>query len=191
MKNTIIFGTLIALTAITICFSYLHRSKFEDKLWAQNSNLLEMRFALNDIATKEKITFSTNGIVLSDSVVSLLPSDTYILRLHNGICMSCYAENLVKLKEMLDKTKKTLFILGSYTFDMVFRDEFSFIQNQNVSSINIPALKIMPADSLEIPYVFHLNTQGKIDHLHFFEKRDFSLTQQYLESIQRLLPQFR
>lgn len=188
MKNAVTFSILIVLSLVTIGYSYFQRDKFEDKLWIQNSNLLEARFALSDIKEKEKMAYLTDGVTLCDSVVSLVPSDVYILRLHEGVCMSCYANNVKMLAEVLDSIGKNLFVIGAYTFDSALKEELSFIQTSNIKSINIRELSIMPADSLEIPYIFHLTSQGKIDHLHFFEKHDFSLTRQYILSIQRLFP---
>lgn len=44
----------------------------------------------------------------------------------------------------------------------------------------------MPADSLGIPYVFLINENGQIKDLHFLLKKDYSLTSEYLKSIERL-----
>lgn len=186
MKGTIFFVVLIILTIITICFSYRQRSKLEDKLWTINSNLLETRFELDDMRAKTIVCYSTNGVTLPDSIASLLSDSVYILRLHNNICMSCYAEHLIRLKEKLNMTKQQLYVLGSYIYDDALRDEISILTDSNLRVINIPALEIMPADSMEIPYIFLLNPRNKLEYVHFFEKHDFTITEEYLKSNLRM-----
>ena len=66
------------------------------------------------------------------------------------------------------------------------KDEISIIQGKVPKSSNIPKLSIMPADSLGIPYVFLINENGQIKDLHFLLKKDYSLTSEYLKSIERL-----
>lgn len=189
-RNTIIYFALIIMTLSTIVVSILQRDGFENKLWTQNSVLLEAKFGLADLKEKEKIRLSTNGIKLPDSITIQLPSNTFILRMHSNVCLSCYAENLIKLQKLLSNKNKKLFVLGSYSFNSILEEEISIIKGENVASINIPNLQIIPADSLEQPYLFFLENHGKITHTHFFEKHEFELTQYYLEAIQRLIPNF-
>lgn len=153
-RATLIHTALIVLTLSTITISILQRNSFENKLWIQNSALLETKFELADIIEKEKMRLSTNGIKLPDSITVRLPSNSFILRMHNNVCLSCYAEILIKLQDKLSSENKELFILGSYSFDSILQEEISIIKGENVTSTNIPNLQIMPADSLEQPYLF-------------------------------------
>ena len=162
-----LYYILITIPLITAYYSYSQRKSFEDKLWNLNSNLLETH-------------------IVTDSIRNKLPLHTFILRLHNGICLSCYAENIQLLYADLEKKGKDLFVLGSYTFDGGLKDEISIIQGKVPKSSNIPKLSIMPADSLGIPYVFLINENGQIKDLHFLLKKDYSLTSEYLKSIERL-----
>lgn len=186
MKRTLIYYVLIIVSLVTICYSYSQRKSYEEKLWAFSSNLLETRFALTDLKEKQSVALSTNGTIILDSLKHKLPLRTLILRLHNGICLSCYAENLLMLKTEIDKRTEELFVLGSYTFDRGLKDEIAMFQDEKLKSINVPALRIMPADSLDLPYVFCVNERGQIENLHFFVKKDFSPTLDYLKSIERL-----
>ena len=61
----------------------------------------------------------------------MLPPQTLILRLHNGICLSCYTENILKLKNELTKRGKGLLVLGSYTFDGGLKDEIAGYKTKN------------------------------------------------------------
>lgn len=185
-KTTITFFILIALNILTISVSVLQRNEFENRLWTQNSAFVEMKYELEDLRNKEVFAISTNGVTLSDSVVNLLSHYPYILRLHKDLCISCYADNLIRLKESLEEKEKNLFILGSYASGETFKNEISMIQGKFVNSCNISELEIMPADSLGISYIFHINGNGKIDHLHFIGKYSFETTQQYLKAASRL-----
>ncbi len=181
-----LYYILITIPLITAYYSYSQRKSFEDKLWNLNSNLLETHIELSDLKEKQMICLSTNGALITDSIRNKLPLHTFILRLHNGICLSCYAENIQLLYADLEKKGKDLFVLGSYTFDGGLKDEISIIQGKVPKSSNIPKLSIMPADSLGIPYVFLINENGQIKDLHFLLKKDYSLTSEYLKSIERL-----
>lgn len=187
MKKSIIYYVLVFLSLVTVYHSYNQRKSFEEKLWILQSDLLETRFELTALKEEQSIGLSTNGTILSDSLRHVLPSQTLILRLHNGICLSCYTENILKLKNELAKKGKGLLVLGSYTFDGGLKDEIAAIQDKELKSLNMPALRIMPANSLDRPYVFYVNRQGQIEHLHFFSKKDFSLTSEYLQSTERFL----
>ncbi len=191
MTRTATYYILIFFSLATIWYSYNQRKSFEEKLWTLKSNLLETRFELTDLKEKQRIGLSTNGIVISDSLKNKLPQQTLILRLHNGICLSCFVENIIMLKTELTKRGKGLFVLGSYTFDGGLKDEIAIIQDKILKSLNVPALQIMPADSLDFPYIFCVNEQGQIENLYFFSKKDFSPTLEYLKSMERfdlLLP---
>lgn len=181
-----LYYILIIISLITVYYSYRQRKSFEDKLWILNSNLLETLIELSDLKEKQIIGLSTNGTLITDSIRKKLPLHTFILRLHNGICLSCYEENIKLLYADLEKKGKDLFVLESYTFDGGLKDEISIIKGKIPKSSNIPELSIMPADSLGIPYVFLINENGQIKDLHFLLKKDYSLTSEYLKSIERL-----
>lgn len=185
MMKTLLYIGLVLLSLVTVFYSYTQRRSLESKFWSLKNIIVETRYELNDIKEQQRICLATNGFIVHDSLRSKIPIHTLVLRLHNDICLSCYAENIQLLGSALEKMEQGLFILGSYSFDGSLRDEISIIKDSTLRTINIPALHIIPADSINVPYVFFINENGQLTNVHFFAKKDFSLTQEYLKSIER------
>lgn len=183
MKRTVIILFLIVLFLLIGYNTYKMKEQFEDKFWNLNSAFLEIKFALGDLKESQYSVWDTEGLLLPDSVRDLIPRGTCILRLHNNICLSCYAENLMRFENYVD----TLFVVGSYSFNTIFENELSVFHKRHLKSINIPSLSIIPADSIERPYLFILNKNGAVDNVFFFEKGDFSSVNRYMQSAKRQL----
>lgn len=110
-----------------------------------------------------------------------------VLRLHTGVCLSCYTDILLKLKGILDNRKIIkLFVLGSYSFETTLKEELSVINCENVDFINIPALEILLADEVGRPYLFVLNANNLMNNLYFCQKEEFVSLERFLYSVERL-----
>ncbi len=182
---------LILTVCISVVYSYIQRNEYEDRLWTLNSLLIENKNELFNIKEKLSTELKLEGYILDDSITSIIPPYTLILRLHNNVCLSCYTDILLKLKSELEKKNQDLFILGSYTFESNLKKEISIIQCTTQKYANIPTLVIPPADSIETPYLFFLDNKGRIVHPHILIKKDFQTTYQYLQHIKRIYPPYK
>lgn len=163
------------------------RNNLENVIWKLKSSLLEERFKTADITECQVYSFNTEGRLLPDTVKKYIPQNACILRLHNDICLGCYAENLSRLQLDLDTLKNvSLFVLGSYNFVSQLKKEMFAVNLQQVQFINLSSYRIFPADNLDRPYLFTINASGLIQNLYFFQKEDFLSTSKYLEGIERL-----
>lgn len=125
---------LILTVCISVVYSYIQRNEYEDRLWTLNSLLIENKNELFNIKEKLSTELKLEGYILDDSITSIIPPYTLILRLHNNVCLSCYTDILLKLKSELEKKNQDLFILGSYTFESNLKKKYlSFnVQHKNM-----------------------------------------------------------
>lgn len=180
----IILFITIVLAGYTI---YIVKERSEDKVWKLHSTLLEARYRLFDMKEKQLYKLETEGLLLPDSVKEKITPNTCVVRLHNDMCLSCYAENLSKLvQRVIEMDSLELLILGSYTYNSALKDELSVISSANLNFINFPSLVIMPADSLGQPYLFVLDERKMINNLFFFQKEDMESVDKYLHNLLRL-----
>lgn len=177
---------LLSLFVIVYCLFNL-KQKYEDNIWNLQSALLEEQLKVVDIKDIQAYSLDSEGITLSDSIKRNIPKDVCILRLHDGICLSCYAENIQKFEAETHYFKNIrLFVLGSYNFISQLKTELKSMNIDNISFLNLPSSYILPADSIGRPYVFLLNENGRVNNLYFFQKNEFSSINKYLKAVERI-----
>lgn len=183
-------GRLLASIIFIIIVGYgafRVRHDLEKIIWQLKSALLEEKFKVSNLEEIQLYTLNTEGAVLPDTIVKYIPEGVCILRLHDGICLSCYAENLSRLESHIDGSDGIrLFVLGSYNFTTQLKEELMGVDLNQVKFVNLPSCKVLPADSIGCPYLFTINKEGVIMNLHFFQKENFSLTSRYFQAIKRL-----
>ena len=178
---------MIIISLVIVIQTSVIKYKLEDQVWKLNSAFLENKFRLSDITENQLLALNTEGFSLSDSIRKIIPDNACVLRLHTGVCLSCHAENLLRLKKMLDSQKKIkLFVLGSYSFEATLKEELSAINCRNVEFVNISTLEIIPADESGQPYLFVLNENGLINNLFFCQKAEYDSLEGFLHSIERI-----
>lgn len=177
---------ILSMGIIGFCFFYI-RNKTEAKLWQLKSVLLEEQFKIAEFKDIQNYSLNSEGLILSDTIKKVLPDNVCVLRLHDGICLSCYAENLLLLEKKMNQVEDIrLFVLGSYNFTTQLKEELASVNMSKVKSINILAHDILPADSIGRPYLFFLNKKGMVKNLYFFQKEDYASIDVYLRAIQRI-----
>lgn len=177
---------ILSMGIIGFCFFYI-RNKTEAKLWQLKSVLLEEQFKIAEFKDIQNYSLNSEGLILSDTIKKVLPDNVCVLRLHDGICLSCYAENLLLLEKKMNQVEDIrLFVLGSYNFTTQLKEELASVNMSKVKSINILAHDILPADSIGRPYLFFLNKKGMVKNLYFFQKEDYASIDLYLRAIQRI-----
>lgn len=177
---------ILSMGIIGFCFFYI-RNKTEAKLWQLKSVLLEEQFKIAEFKDIQNYSLNSEGLILSDTIKKVLPDNVYVLRLHDGICLSCYAENLLLLEKKMNQVEDIrLFVLGSYNFTTQLKEELASVNMSKVKSINILDHDILPADSIGRPYLFFLNKKGMVKNLYFFQKEDYASIDLYLRAIQRI-----
>lgn len=177
---------ILSMGIIGFCFFYI-RNKTEAKLWQLKSVLLEEQFKIAEFKDIQNYSLNSEGLILSDTIKKVLPDNVCVLRLHDGICLSCYAENLLLLEKKMNQVEDIrLFVLGSYNFTTQLKEELASVNMSKVKSINILDHDILPADSIGRPYLFFLNKKGMVKNLYFFQKEDYASIDVYLRAIQRI-----
>lgn len=177
----LVLASIVVLLITGVSFLN-YKNKIENTIWKLKSTLLEYKFELSDWEERKLYELNTEGVLLPDSLRNTLNKYT-ILRLHDGICMSCFAENLSRLIEVTKKDSIPILVLGNYIYKSALREDLKSIGGENLIFLSLPTLSIVPADSLGQPYLFDVDVNGKIQHVFFVSKDKYNLTNSYLKSI--------
>lgn len=178
----------LAIIAITIMASLcVHINQTQqtarETLLNKQKQYDNCRFELMDKNEKQQYTILSEGQTLPDNLK--LKENVCILRLHDGACLGCYAENIIRLFNILEAEKMEIFILGSYSTQKQFQAELSGITELNATnSLNIRGLTCLPADSLDCPYLFSI-TNNKSRNVFIFEKGNFDMIYEYIQMLKR------
>jgi hypothetical protein len=173
---------LIVAFLVTGISFWNYKNKIENIIWKLKSTLLEYKYEVSDWEERKKCELNTEGVVLPDSLQNIIDNNC-VLRLHDGICMSCFAENLSRLLEIARKDTISILILGNYMYKSSFKEDIKLIGGECFDSMNLLTLSIIPADSLEQPYLFDVDVNGKIQNVFFVSKDKYELGNSYLNSI--------
>mgnify|MGYP003311457856 CR=1 FL=1 len=173
--------SIVVLVITGLCF-WNYKRITENSIWKLKSTLLEYKFELSDWEERKLYELKTEGVLLPDSLLDTMVKYS-ILRLHDGICMSCFADNLSQLIKFVQKDSIPILILGNYMYKSAFKEDLRIIGGDNFKLLNLPSLSIMPADSLEQPYLFEVGVDGKIQNVFFINKDKYELANSYLKSI--------
>lgn len=156
-----------------------------DKL---TQDLVELKVELTDASESRSFALdSENSLLELDIEKSLLDSTALVLRLHDDICLGCYVENLINLRNKLSNDFRdiNLLVLGSYNFLSQLKDILIELDMQNLKYVNVANRNILPADSLRMPYLFSVNKNKKVQHVYVLQKKDLDSIDKYLLSIKR------
>lgn len=184
MKRGIIIFTIVLTVSCVVYYCVDTNKNISEKMWGLYSELVERETIISDMQEIQSYQIKSECRNLGRDIRYKLPSNLYIVRLHDDICLDCYAECLVRLKnELKDDTK--LFILGSYHFSTTFKDILMSLNLDSVKYENIPDTFILPADSINRPYVFSLDEYGCTHNVFIFSRKEYDTIKEYVNLIKR------
>ncbi len=134
-------------------------------------NFIEVRDQIQDLRDKEILTLQSVGCDISGTSVRRdnNPSRVY-LRLHEGVCASCYVNSIIDIYKALSDMIPVS-IVGSYSYRSAYDDLLRDCNMAEADSVNdISILNHIPADSANIPYIFTLNDRGAVNSILFLDK---------------------
>lgn len=188
-KKFVIVSVVFAVffICLTIWF-YTLKDKMTEVVDKLTQDLVEQKMELADASASRALALdSENRFLGIDVEKSFLDSITFVLRLHDDICLGCYVENLISLRKKLgdDSGGINLLVLGSYNFLSQLKDILIELDMQNFKYINVADRHILPADSLRMPYLFVLNKNKMVQQVYVLLKKDPDSIDRYLLSIKR------
>ena len=177
----LVLVSIVVLIITGLCF-WNYKRITEKLIWELKSTLLEYKFELSDWEERKLYELKTEGVVLPDSLLDTINNHA-VLRLHDGICMSCFADNLSRLIKLVQKDSIPVIILGNYMYKSSLKEDLRIIGGDKCKLLNFPSFRIVPADSLEQPYLFEVGVNGKIQNVFFINKDKYEFGNSYLKSI--------
>lgn len=185
MKHKIFVLLTISAVLILIIFYWIRTYKdISDTIWKLQSNLVEKETTISEIDEMQVCQLRSEHLNINKKIQEKIPKGSYIIRLHDGVCLDCYAECIIRLnKEVRDNSK--LFILGSYHFSATLKDIITSLKLDSIKSENIPDKYILPIDSCGKPYVFSIDNNGYTKHVFLFTKKNYRTIKDYVNLLQR------
>lgn len=186
MKGKTISSILfVSITILGLIFYCLETNKrIKNEIWNLHSAIVEKETAISDIQEILSYQIKSEHKYLNDSIQASIPKSTYIIRLHESVCLSCYAGSLIHLKKEL-KNDTQLFIFGSYHFETILKDVMESIGFKFIKYCNHPNQDILPVDSLSRPYVFSIDETGHTRNVFILPKDDLQLIKEYIDLMKR------
>lgn len=107
----------------------------------------------------------------------------FFLRLTETFCMSCHEKSIQLINEHFSKNNTPgLLVLGSFTSDYSFKNELSYLKPAK-DGINIPNLNLSSIDSICTPFIFNIDSSGKIHRLCFLLKGEEETLNRFLNKV--------
>lgn len=153
------------------------------KIYEIEYEVIQYREVVKQNDSQRMAALQLENTVIDPSVIrndSIEPD--VILRLHEGICMACYFNNVKFLIDCLDKKGKKILILGNYpneaVFNKVLRDLGS---SPKIQVINDKRYHNSRADDVKAPYLFRIAENNKIKNAFFIDKGDTLTISEYVK----------
>ena len=183
MRKNVVTLMVMAIATSVIVYAYMEQTKVEKALVALQANYSNTRFELLDKQEEQRYVLKTEGESIADSLVSLLPENTCILRIHNGGCLSCYAQNVIHLYQLVKDLDIPFAVLGTYSTRRQFKGETAgLIPTDSVFNVNVDCYGFLPADSIDKPYLFVIRN-GEARQVYILNKNGSETLKLYVKSL--------
>lgn len=183
IKAIIVLGSSIAFLLLCVYVWDTHE-KVRSTLFELQTKYTNTRSQLLD--TKEILyyTIISSRENISNDLYEVLPQNVCILRLHDVACMGCYAENVIRFSQKMRKDSLPFFILSTYSNEKQLNSDLSgIISLDSVNHFNINQYGILPADSINRPYLFIRDSNDKIQNVYIFEKGEYGMLDKYINAL--------
>jgi hypothetical protein len=177
MKKNIIHWGIIAVCVICIIglnYKRWLQSRTIDaysQILSIERNFIEIEDQLRDLRNREMLTLQSIGVKIPKINNRQTNNEPKIyLRLHQGICMSCYINSIIEIYSSLSESFPVL-IVGSYQYQSAYDDilrDSKLTDKDHLNEVSI--LNRIPADSADAPYVFTIDESGGIGNILFLDK---------------------
>lgn len=192
-KNRIVIAYVFSFVVLVVS-SLVY---FLNYKWTSERNLAEMELKYWRISSMQNETMYRNAtlreayqnqlvvqdIELPKAVLDSVPSSFFILRLTESFCMSCHEKSIQLINDHFSKKKAPeLLVLGSFMSDHSFMNELSYLKATK-KGVNFPSLNISPIDSISTPYIFSIDSSGKIQRFCFLLKGEEETLELFLNKV--------
>ena len=176
INAAIAFASVILIVTSLVYFLNYKRlsernlAKIELKYWEISSMHNEVMYHNVMLREAYQNQLIVQDIELPKAVCDSVLGSFFILRLTETFCMSCHEKSIQLINDHFSKKKSPqLLVLGSFTSDYSFKNELSYLKSAK-GGINIPNLNLSPIDSINTPYIFNIDSSGKIQRFCFLLK---------------------
>lgn len=183
-KYTLYFVLIVGGVYLSY-ISFMKYKELDDKIFSVEYELIQCRELLNDNNAAIHAGLKSNYTILSFSEI---PHDGFVrlvLRLHEGMCLTCHSASLKYLVQKLLERQISLTIVGSYASTDVFERELKRIGGIEFERLNNNSLRSVVADEQNRPYLFLLSPQGQISDVFFLTKKDTLLINEYIRMVEK------
>lgn len=186
LKN-LLLGILLFITMVLLCMYIKHTQvKMKNVLFTMQKENNNCQFELFDKKEANYYSLASEMHPVPEMLNFLSNKNVCVLRIHDGTCLGCYAENLIRFSKLMNEKNIDFFVLGSYSTNRQFYSEiFNILKVDSLNSINSRGLVCLPADSLNRPYLF-IKDKGIAHHVYVFEKGEYNNINQYINMLERL-----
>lgn len=182
-KIAVVLGSAILFFLLWAYIQGTHK-KVKGSLFALQTKYTNTRLQLLEAKETLYYTVVSERNNISDDLHKVLPKDICILRLHDVACMGCYAENITKFSQKMKENNSPFFVLSSYhNKKQLFADLSGIITLDSTNYLNINQYGILPADSINRPYLFIRNGNNTIQDVYIFEKGEYELLDKYINTL--------
>lgn len=188
-RYRIIIALVVLITSSFVYFLNYKRTsernlaEIELKYWEISSMQNETMYRNAMLREAYQNQLIVQDIELPKAAFDSVSSSFFILRLTESFCMSCHEKSIQLINNHFSKKKAPeLLVLGSFTSDHSFKNELSYLKAAK-KSINIPNLNISPVDSISTPYIFNIDSSGKIQRLCFLLKGEDETLKKFLNKV--------
>lgn len=179
---------LLIISSLVYLIDYKRTSErnlaeMELKYWKLSSMQNEAMFRNAMLREAYQNQLIVQDIELPKAAFDSVSSSFFILRLTESFCMSCHEKSIQIINDHFSKKKTPeLLVLGSFTSDHSFKNELSYLKAAK-EGINIPNLNISPIDSIRTPYIFNVDSSGKIQKFCFLLKGEDETLEFFLNKV--------
>lgn len=184
----IICGICVCVIISSLCFyAWKTQTKVRTTLLELHEEYNDSRFRLMDLKEKQYYSLLSEAYLLPEELDLFFVESGCLLRLHEGVCLGCYAESLARFLELMKMKNMSLGIWGAYATERQFRSELSnVVKLDSLKIINLKKDISLPADSLNQPYLF-IKEGNRTSRVFVIEKDDYKSIEQYVEMLSRIL----
>lgn len=185
----IVFASVVFIISSLVYFLDYKRTterslaEIEVKYWKISSMQNETMYRNAMLREAYQNQLIAQDIELPKAVIDSVSNSCFILRLTESFCMSCHEKSIQLINDHFSKKKAPdLLILGSFTSDYSFKNELSYLKSAK-ESINIPNLNLSPIDNINTPYIFNIDSSGKIQRFCFLLKGEEETLNKFLHEV--------
>ncbi len=185
----IVFALVVLIISSLVYFLNYKRTsernlaEMELKYWKISSIQNETMYRNAMLREAYQNQLVVQDIELPKAVFDSVSSSFFILRLTESFCMSCHEKSIQLINDHFSKKKAPeLLVLGSFTSDHSFKNELSYLKAAK-EGVNIPNLNISPIDSISTPYIFNIDSSGKIQRFCFLLKGEDETLEIFLNKV--------